>query len=324
MTAALTPHILLTRDFLRAGDRKTMSTLSSRGEVVRIGHGAYVRTEQWERMDPDARFRSVIRAAAYLFPGAGPFSHRSAAVLLGLPSPDPWPRRAEVIAAPDGSVRAVTGLLRHLAPMPDEIVIVEGFPVTTLARTVVDVARTARPRVGLVMADHLLARDSSPGRQDLLRELERLAGSSGLRRARQIIEFADGRAGSPGETVSRLCFWTIGAPMPQLQVPFSDTFGLIGIVDFWWPEFGLIGEFDGRVKYQRSEFLAGRSAAEAVIDEKRREDRLRALGPRVLRWGWDEATNPELMRRILLGSGLPLVAPRASSRVLPQQRGSAA
>lgn len=323
MTATITPNILLTRDFLRAGDRKSMSVLSARGEVVRVGHGAYVLTEEWTRMNQDARFRTVIRAASYLFPGAGPFSHLSAALLLGLPNPDPWPNRPEIIAS-DSGARAVTGLLRHLAPFPVEELTIEGLRVTTLARTVVDVARTARPRVGLVMADHALARNPGVGIEDLHQELGVLTGSSGLRRARQILELADARSGSPGETVSRLCFWTIGAPMPLLQVPFSDAQGLIGIVDFWWPDHGLIGEFDGRVKYLRPEFLAGRTAAEVVIDEKRREDRLRARGPRVLRWGWEEATNPDLMRRILLSAGLPLLGRRTGSLDLPRQRGSAA
>ncbi len=95
-----------------------------------------------------------------------------------------------------------------------------------------------------------------------------------------------------------------GLPTPMLQQEFRDHRGLIGIVDFWWPEFGLIGEFDGLGKYTREEMLAGRSPAEAVVAEKLREDRLRALGPRVVRWGWETAISPPRLADTLRRAGL--------------------
>ena len=66
----------------------------------------------------------------------------------------------------------------------------------------------------------------------------------------------------------------------------------------------MIGEFDGFGKYLREEFAAGRTVAEIVLDEKRRENRLRALGPRVARWGWEEARDRSAFRRILAAAGL--------------------
>jgi hypothetical protein len=53
---------------------------------------------------------------------------------------------------------------------------------------------------------------------------------------------------------------------------------LIGFADFAWP--GVVGECDGRLKYADRDVLWA---------EKRREDRIRALGLRVIRWGWDDA-----------------------------------
>jgi hypothetical protein len=95
-----------------------------------------------------------------------------------------------------------------------------------------------------------------------------------------------------------------GLPAPILQKEFRDGAGLIGYVDFWWPEFELIGEFDGLGKYTRTEMLAGRSPAEVVIAEKVREDRLRALGPRVVRWGWESAISPPRLAEVLRRAGL--------------------
>jgi len=89
-----------------------------------------------------------------------------------------------------------------------------------------------------------------------------------------------------------------------LQQRFVDDEGAM-FTDFWWPECGVAGEFDGVGKYLREEWMDGRSAAEVVIDEKRREDRLRRQVPTVVRWGWDVAGSP---------SGLGLLLRRAGVR----------
>ena len=70
------------------------------------------------------------------------------------------------------------------------------------------------------------------------------------------------------------------------------------------------GEFDGAGKYLREEYTGGRSTADIVMAEKAREDRLRALGAGVTRWGWVEAQNPPALRRKLLAAGLPLQSSR--------------
>lgn len=135
--------------------------------------------------------------------------------------------------------------------------------------------------------------------------LNRLDIRRGRRRAERAIAFADARSGSPGETLSRVRMWEAGLPAPELQVPFSDRAGRIGVVDFWWPQYDLIGEFDGVSKYVRDEFTGGRDPAEVVIAEKVREDRLRALGPAVARWGWSVAWAPYALQAQLRDRGLP-------------------
>jgi hypothetical protein len=98
--------------------------------------------------------------------------------------------------------------------------------------------------------------------------------------------------------------WRLGAPSPILQQRFDDEGGLIGFVDFWWPTQKVVGEFDGRGKYLRDEFTRGKTTAEVVLDEKRREDRLRGLGFRVVRWGWSEAQSLPALERKLASAGL--------------------
>ena len=67
------------------------------------------------------------------------------------------------------------------------------------------------------------------------------------------------------------------------------------IVDFWWPEFNLAGEFDGKGKYLRDEMLAGRTTAEVLLAE---------LGPTMVRWDWDIARSLPLLDARLRAAGL--------------------
>ncbi|WP_146244887.1 hypothetical protein [Curtobacterium sp. MCBD17_028] len=102
----------------------------------------------------------------------------------------------------------------------------------------------------------------------------------------------------------------LGAPTPLLQARFTDARGTIGIVDFWFPDQGVIVEFDGLVKYRSPTVRAGRTPEQVVIEEKRREDRLRSVpGVRaVVRFVWADimpggAAPAVLARMGLLPSG---------------------
>jgi hypothetical protein len=199
--------------------------------------------------------------------------------------------------------------------MPGDGEVIDGHQVTSLVRTVVDAASTLPFAGGVAMADFAM-RDRRRGevgvaaarasRVELLRQVEEFEPGRGSARARRVIEFADGRSGSAGESMSRCAMLVSGIPAPQLQARFTDAAGLIGYVDFWWPDWGVIGEFDGLGKYLREGMRNGRSVAEVVVDEKIREDRLRAAsGARVVRWGWEVARSPHLLAAALLQAGLP-------------------
>ncbi|TJY72267.1 hypothetical protein E4J89_00780 [Arthrobacter sp. CAU 1506] len=76
-------------------------------------------------------------------------------------------------------------------------------------------------------------------------------------------------------------------PQPELQVPIFDSSGVrIGVVDYFWRANRLVGEFDGSVKYGRNECLQGQLAADVLIKEKQREDKIRATGVGMARWMW--------------------------------------
>jgi hypothetical protein len=285
------------------------------GELVRVSRGVYRSpVDPAVRSGParDLRYLHRVQAAQVSTDEQLVFSRESAAVLWQLPSVDGWPAAVHVVADCAAGGRSTVGLQRHTVG-PVVSVRLSGLRATTLARTVVDIARTANLREAVAMADAALhgLRDRSGriirapiSKDELLAELHDAGSGNGVVKARVAIEIADGASESPGESCSRVGFHLLGFTPPRLQVTFSDRFGVIGTVDFWWPEFNLIGEFDGAVKYDDPVFLAGRTPQQALHDEKRREDRLRALGHAVTRWGWSTATSLPRLKAHLLEAGL--------------------
>src|SRR4051794_911123 len=109
--------------------------------------------------------------------------------------------------------------------LPEEHVTkVHGTPATTLARTVADLGRWVSFRSGVVAADSAL-RLGCPY-AELEAVLSRCRRWPGIRKARRAVEFGDGRAASPLESISRVAFHEMTLPAPDLQVVLvTDEFG---------------------------------------------------------------------------------------------------
>ncbi len=183
----------------------------------------------------------------------------------------------------------------HAAPLrPEEIVVVDGVPVTAPARTVVDTARGAPFTVAVVIADAALEA-GLVDRPALARAVEHAHRRPGVGQARRVVAFADRGGHSVGESRSRVLLARAGLPPPVLQWPVTDGVGRhLGTTDFAWPDLRTLGEFDGLVKYGRL-LRPGQSPGDAVVAEKYREDRLRDEGFRVVRWIWRELDDVDVI-----------------------------
>jgi hypothetical protein len=91
---------------------------------------------------------------------------------------------------------------------------------------------------------------------------------------------------------------------PELQSGLVGASGRRWFVDFWWPRFNVIGEFDGDSKYTDLRFLRGRTPERALLEEKDREDDLRAAGHAMSRWGWKVANSMPDLRDQLVRAGV--------------------
>ena len=296
--------IRLTRDAARDDlDPRALRRAAVRGESIRPHRGAFVDVTAWAALSPQSRYRTRVLAAATSSRTRPVVSHLSAAVLHGAPLVGAIPDLVHVVATPGGGTRTEHGFRKHATASPSAVVEVDGVPVTTLTRTLADVAVTEPFLTAVAILDWAFARHPVTA-DEVLADLDRRALIRGRRRAEHAIAFADSASGSAGESLSRVRIHELGFPAPLLQQPFSDARGLIGVVDFWWPASRTVGEFDGVAKYLREEFTRGRSVAEVVLAEKRRENRLRALGLNVVRWEWIDAWQGERLRALLVEAGL--------------------
>jgi Protein of unknown function (DUF559) len=220
----------------------------------------------------------VAAALAAGHPGVAG-SHHSAAVIHGLELLGRLPSGTTVTHAPgSGSGTRRTGVRVHVAALPDEHVTVRGgVRVTSVARTVVDLARTSSFRSGVVVADSAL-RGGQTSKAELRSVLAACARWPGIRRASQVVEFSDGLAESALESISRVAFRDHGLPAPELQVWVGGD-DVIGRADFLWRRYATVGEADGAVKY---------ASPGRAISQLQRDASLRAAGFEVVHFTWDE------------------------------------
>ncbi|GAA1794038.1 hypothetical protein [Agromyces lapidis] len=246
-------------------------------------------------------------------------SHESAALLWGLPRLGRWPEPVEVADARGTRPRSRNGVVWRRTPFdPAEVVELDGYLVTGLAQTLVDIACTRSFLNAVVALDAAVApvlRADGDRRMpgvDPMALAARVRDSgrrSGARSADRAIAFADARSESVGESLSRGQMHLLGFPSPLLQVEFGRSDGRIDRVDFDWPEYGIFGEFDGDLKYLDPAFRGRRTIEEVILDEKKRADAIcRRHRRRSIRWDWPIARSRALLRSTLLESGLPQVS----------------
>ncbi|MFD6893448.1 hypothetical protein ACFWB0_02710 [Rhodococcus sp. NPDC060086] len=248
-----------------------------RGELVPIAHGIHLRRGDYDALDEVGRHRVLACHIGSTMGTGHTISHVSAAILHGAPV---WNVPLERVHVSRGSgARQMGRVHTHAAQWSDaDLAVVDGVPVTSVARTIADVARTVGRTEAVVIGDALLRIDTAAA-SALPSIVETVAGSKGVARARALIGFLDARSESVGESVSRVRIAEAGLTRPELQHEVVVRDGRRYRLDFFWEGDGVVGEFDGLGKYADRRDL---------VAEKRREDALRDIGLEVIRWNWAE------------------------------------
>lgn len=276
--------IMTTPELRAAGWSPTrIKTLIRRGDLYSLGRGVYAPGDaarkrlSWRGGD---QLLAIAAAGAVAGP-ASVISHQSAACLHSMDLLDE-PGLVHLTARPERGWTIRPGIKLHAIDLPaNRITTFLGLPVTTPARTVIDLARTLEFRAAVVAADSAL-RKRLTTKDELRAVLGECPRWPGTARAREVVEFADERAESPLESIARIAFRDCGLPPPDLQVWLGGTSAPVGRVDFYWKRYRTIAEVDGAAKY--------RDDPRRVPQQLRRDQLLREDGYELVRFSWQQVT----------------------------------
>jgi elongation factor P len=267
---------------------KSVLTRVRNGRLHRVHRGVFAVGHA--NLTLEGRFLAAVKAC-------GPtavLSHHSAAALWGFMA---WQERYPEVTVLGTAPRAHPGLRVHRTTRLDRDGTTRhrGIPVTTPARTLLDLAATL---------DHLPLRAATRRAQSLHRvnvrqlaeTLARHRGRNGAARLAQIIATGPAPTRSELEDVVLDLILRGGHVHPDVNVPY-DVDGHRTIPDFRWPEQRLVVEADSTTWHDNPL---------ARADDAERQALLEAHGERVLRVTWAQAiARPGLTLARLRAAGAP-------------------
>jgi len=272
-TAAKQGGIVLTEQALESGLTPEMIRYRVRGKRWKpVTSGVY-------RIFEMNASRDVLRAAVIALPGAV-VSHESAASLRSIPMVDPS-RPTVTVHSRTTHVFPGVQVHRNHDLLPQHVSLIDDLPVTTVPRTVVDLAATLSPKHIEFIVDDLLA----AGRlttTDLQAVHDSVAGRGkpGSASIRAILEERSEGAAHPQsrlETRGLTLLTDAALPAPESEYPMP--WNPRRRFDLAFPRHRLAIEWDSRRWHSQVD----------AFERDRRRDRLALLnGWRVLRFTWSE------------------------------------
>ncbi len=196
---------------------------------------------------------SLARAYSVRMPRHAFFSHATAAQLWGIPLPLALQSQLPLHVGVPHSRRAPesVGIAGHrLEVSTTDIRAVLGFPVTSLERTVLDLAPLLHDEQLLAALDNILWRRRSAAsratRATIAAGLEHFTGRRGTSRVAALMPLATDRSDSLPESVIRLRFIRAGFPDPIPNREVYDSSGrFIAMPDLQFPEYRMAFDYEG-------------------------------------------------------------------------------
>jgi hypothetical protein len=277
-------------------DDKAIAAAARSGTWHRFRRGYYTLGVLWAAMDDVDRHRVRSAAVQHSLGDSVALSHVSASVVHGL---DIWGLsldRVHVTRLDGGAGRLEGDVVHHVGvALDDDIVEVRGRPVMQPVRAAIEAVGRTTGEIALAHFDSLLRRGLSDADQ-LMRQFMAMEHWPFTQHLHLPVRMADPRAQSVGESRGTWFFFQHGIPAPVRQFEVRAPDGtLLGTCDWGWPGHGLLGEFDGYVKYARL-LRPGQDPGSVVFAEKQREDAIReATGMRMIRIVWADYERPRLL-----------------------------
>lgn len=216
----------------------------------------------------------------------------------GLPIARYWSTTVHLTEPIDSPRRTGRGVIVHRTQLDDDLVDIDGIVVTSLTRTLLDLARTAPTIDALVALDAARDRRNPRVTLDELGAELKLGTGRGRMRAAGIVDASIDESMSPLETISRHAVIVMGFPPPIPQHPVCLPDGRIRYLDLGWPDHRVGLELDGRTKYLEDPLST-------IWSEKSREGELAEVGFGLARATWQDLSHLARVDARLRSKGLP-------------------
>lgn len=273
------------------GDNAIRRTIKA-GIWLRIRNGVYTFPELWKKLDEENRHLARARAVARKLGDSVALSHISAALDHKMTAWGADLSTVHVTRLDGGAGRTEAGVQHHeCLSVASDVMECDGYLVMKPVRAALESAALMTTEAAIALLDAALHRDAFT-RQELDDGFDVVRHWPDTLHLQLAVPFADGRAESVGESRARYLCYRQGLPAPELQFHVYEHGRLAGITDMVWESEGLLGEFDGKVKYGRL-LKPGEEPGEVVWQEKLREDALRRLtGFSMVRITWADLYRP--------------------------------
>ena len=239
---------------------------------TRVGYGLYAPSGE-----PADRV-TLLAAIARALPDEAAFSGRTAAWLLGL-DVDPSAPIDVTIPPHCGVSRAAGVCVRRARLCGSDVVLTYGLRVTSIGRTLCDLAWRLPLTEAVVVADMALHAHKLRG-PELADWIAANRGTKGIARLQAVADLADGRAESAMESRLRLLLMDAGLPRPESQVAIFDPDGhFVARVDLYFRNARLAVEYDGATH------------RDSLLADNRRQNELLGVGVALLRYCADDVYN---------------------------------
>jgi hypothetical protein len=244
------------------------------GELRKVGHGLYIPAPETPFEERRATLEALCWGSQHLV------SHHTAAALWGILDGDPGPPYHLTTPPQDSRMKRPNLVIAHRVHVPvADRTQLDGLPITSPARTWVDVALSSSVIQGLIVADRCRRRGRTEFGEDprpvasaaeLEAALSRRGRPRGIKRARQALHLSRDGVDSPQETRLRYVMAQAGLPEPEVNAWIRDESGR-GVVQ---PDLS-IRQYRLAIQYEGWEF---HTDAEQMAKDIRRQELTEALG----------------------------------------------
>ncbi|WP_300343720.1 hypothetical protein [Nesterenkonia sp.] len=244
------------------------------GELLTPGRDLYIPAPESEAERHVATLQALCRGTEHLV------SHHTAAALWGMVSREVSAPYHVTSPAASARIRRPGLVISHRSDVPAaDRTMLAGLPITTPARTWIDVALTCPELEAVVLADRCRRRGRAEYNEDprpladsseLEAALRRRGRPRGIAQVRRALELSRDGVDSPQETRLRLLMRRAGLPEPEVNVWICDEHGQRAVQ----PDLS-IRQYRVAIQYEGWEY---HTAPEQMARDVRRQERTEALG----------------------------------------------